>query len=380
MAACAGESQPWVIEWHKKVRYGEWDVHQIAKKCERKLSTLLIGLKLNAWPGDMNQRVIAHLSLTCLILVNLIPYKVGGCLSQQKNIARRSNGRLEISLGRHYEFLTFDDVGSSGMEAFSITKGVYVSNTTPVYGRVEVPYEMSGGGFVLTVGAHWRRRRSNSPVWLYIKKSGLPSVSSWDNKSVSYVSRKYARLRLNTPTPGVYYVMIRGDADESDLTVTASLLPRGHPHAGDARWRVGRRMGMSENNYFQTSGETLVLRPPRHPVKQTPWMDDFCCVVCNKNKATAGVACTLMLGWKLLKGIFNFMNLFLVFLYSFKLKVLKIGFLQVSSSYFCGITYTFSVNWSVLTFFSELILTIFPCIQYYYHQVIKCQLITTLKL
>ena len=70
-----------------------------------------------------------------LILVNLIPYKVGGCLSQQKNIARRSNGRLEISLGRHYEFLTFDDVGSSGMEAFAITKGVYVSNTTPVYGR-----------------------------------------------------------------------------------------------------------------------------------------------------------------------------------------------------------------------------------------------------
>lgn len=83
------------------------------------------------------------------------------------------------------------------------------------------------------------------------------------SRSISYVSRKYARLRLDTPTPGVYYVMIRGDADETDLTVTASLLPRGHAHAGDALWRSGRRMTA---DYYQTSGDTLVLTPAR----QTP--------------------------------------------------------------------------------------------------------------
>ena len=68
-----------------------------------------------------------------VILVNLIPYKVGGCLSKNEG-TRHNNGRVEISLGRHFEFLTFDDIGA-GSEAFAITKSVYVSNTTPVYGR-----------------------------------------------------------------------------------------------------------------------------------------------------------------------------------------------------------------------------------------------------
>ena len=51
--------------------------------------------------------------------------------------------------------------------------------------RIDVPYETSGGGFVLTLGAHWKRyggEKFNSPVWMYIRKNDLPSTSNWDRK------------------------------------------------------------------------------------------------------------------------------------------------------------------------------------------------------
>ena len=55
------------------------------------------------------------------------------------------------------------------------------------------------------------------------------------------MTRGYARIQVDTPTPGVYYVMIRTaspsatddddhrEGSEEDLTVVTSILPRDHP-------------------------------------------------------------------------------------------------------------------------------------------------------
>jgi len=227
----------------------------------------------------MSKVALAHLSLSCLVIINLIPFgNVGGCVPTSSTSEGRHQRRShQLVQGRIYQFLTLDDVArrrGKPSESFAITKGVYVTDREPVYGRIDVPYETSGGGFVLTLGAHWKRYgggKFNSPVWMYIRKNDLPSTSNWDKKSVSFVTRGYARIQVDTPTPGVYYVMIRtaasptapdnddSEGSEEDLTVVASILPRDHPEAGNPSWRLPSTRRLPRGDYYKTSGKVLRL-------------------------------------------------------------------------------------------------------------------------
>jgi len=225
----------------------------------------------------MSKVALAHLSLTCLVIINLIPFgNVGGCVPTSSTAGRQQRSH-QLVQGRIYQFLTLDDVArrrGRPSESFAITKGVYVTDREPVYGRIDVPYETSGGGFVLTLGAHWKRyggEKFNSPVWMYIRKNDLPSTSNWDRKSVSFVTRGYARIQVDTPTPGVYYVMIRTaspsatdddddrEGSEEDLTVVTSILPRDHPEAGNPSWRLPSTRRLPRGDYYKTSGKVLRL-------------------------------------------------------------------------------------------------------------------------
>lgn len=216
---------------------------------------------------DLSFKRAPVLSFACYIFIITIQVQVpsaGGCFSTPKyrhsiDSAGTGSSGIEKTLGRLYDFLTLDDIHSDKNEAFAIIKNVYVNDRKAAYGRVEVPYEMSHG-FTLTVATHWRRRRYNTPIWMYVRKTGLPSSSDWDKKSISFVSRKLARIRMESPDPGIYFVMIRGveDRDEAtdDLSVTVSLLPKHHLAAGNAEWRPGQPL-------FKSTGKTLVLSPRR---------------------------------------------------------------------------------------------------------------------
>jgi len=205
----------------------------------------------------------AVLSFACYISLITIeaPPRASGCLAnggrRESTIDSVTRASIEKTLGRMYDFLTLEDIHSEKNEAYAIVKDVYVTNRKAAYGRVEVPYEMSHG-FTLTLAAHWRRRRYNTPIWMYVRKTGLPSSSNWDKKSISFVSRKLARIRMESPDPGIYFVMIRGVEEQStdDLRVTVSLLPNHHLAAGNAEWRPGQPL-------FRSSGRTLVLSQTR---------------------------------------------------------------------------------------------------------------------
>lgn len=198
------------------------------------------------------------------------PESVNGCFSSPKSRRHSSttdgSTSTRVDLGRLYDFLTTDDIHADN-QAFAIVKNVHVTNRKAAYGRIDVPYGMSHG-FTLTVAAHWRRRRYNSPVWMYLRKTGLPTQSDWDKKSISYVSRKLVRIVVRSPDPGVYFVMIRGVQEESDVSISVSLLPNHHVAAGNAAWR-----GPGQP-FFESTGRTLILSPSTKSVSPVAEQDD----------------------------------------------------------------------------------------------------------
>jgi len=90
-----------------------------------------------------------------------------------------------------------------------------------IYGRIEVPRSQSG--MTLTVTAAWETNAFTSPLWLYSRKDNLPTASHYDKTGISFVSRKYARVRYEDASPGTYFVMVESIDDVGDFSFIVSI-------------------------------------------------------------------------------------------------------------------------------------------------------------
>jgi len=216
----------------------------------------------------MNQRIIAHLSLTWLFFVQLIPYNVvRGCGSGGSQ--KRDDRRITL-IGQYYTFLDLGKIDYEvDSEAFGLTKGVSIAKGERIYGRVDVPYVLSGPRYILSVGAFWHRDdRWNSPIWMYLRRQDLPTDGTWDKSSVTWMRQRMTKLHLSFPRAGVYWVMIRGD-DRAKVTIAVNILPKDHPEAGDPRYLVPE--GYLAATTTTTTEEPQLIDPDhvRHAVVQS---------------------------------------------------------------------------------------------------------------
>ena len=69
----------------------------------------------------------------------------------------------------------------------------------------------------------------------YVKNTYQFFFSS--NRSISFTSRKYAKLRKDSVAPGEYTLLILPSQDISGITINVSILPTAHIGAGNALWR-----------------------------------------------------------------------------------------------------------------------------------------------
>lgn len=132
-----------------------------------------------------------------------------GCAAkEQKTHVRR--------LGRFYEFNSED-------EPFAVTRNLRLYRGENIYGRITVPWTRSD--WTLSVSAFWSDDHYSTPMWVFIKKSGLASNSDFDKVSISFRRQKVSRLRVENAEPGSYTIMIEGISDDSRVTVVVSVLP-----------------------------------------------------------------------------------------------------------------------------------------------------------
>ncbi|XP_040564868.1 uncharacterized protein [Lepeophtheirus salmonis] len=125
--------------------------------------------------------------------------------------------RYSYSIGRIHKL-------NSGVELVALTTNIRASADRGVYGRLEVP-RRSYGHWRLTVSAFWTDSYRSTPLWLYLKKNSIPNKSSFDKSSVSFVSRKFARIRMDRASPGSYFVFLEALVDIRNVTLGVTLLP-----------------------------------------------------------------------------------------------------------------------------------------------------------
>lgn len=121
--------------------------------------------------------------------------------------------------------------------AFQSTTHIHTDNGEPIYGRIIVPFAF-GDSNTLTVTAFWDEDFNTSPLWMFLKSgSSLPTTEKFDKQSISFTSRKYARIRKDFVHPGEYTLMIAPLQNIDALTINISILPITHKGAGNSYWR-----------------------------------------------------------------------------------------------------------------------------------------------
>lgn len=123
-----------------------------------------------------------------------------------------------------------------------------------IYGRIEVPRSQSG--MTLTVTAVWETNAFTSPLWLYARKDDLPTESHYDKTGISFVSRKYARVRYEAASPGSYFVMVEAIDDVGDFSFIVSI-----DRAGDDGGGGGVEGGGEAGSKRGQSSDFPVVRP-----------------------------------------------------------------------------------------------------------------------
>jgi len=88
--------------------------------------------------------------------------------------------------------------------------------------RLMVPWSTEES-WTLEVLAYWSGEFSSTPLWLYIKRAGLPSTTDFDKTGVSFVSRKYSRIRVYEARPGPYFIMVEPLQDIRNVTIEVNV-------------------------------------------------------------------------------------------------------------------------------------------------------------
>lgn len=79
--------------------------------------------------------------------------------------------------------------------------------------------------WTLEVLAHWSDYYPSTPLWLYIKRNGLPSTTDFDKTGVSFTSRQFSRIRIHEAEPGGnYFVMVEAMQNIRNLTLEMKLI------------------------------------------------------------------------------------------------------------------------------------------------------------
>jgi hypothetical protein len=153
---------------------------------------------------------------------------VDGCLGgqgQQQEFNRNSRGpddtSTTITTTRfHVIKLNTED------SVYASRSNIRAKQGDQIYARLFVPWYRDGtSDWTLTLMASWTKRHYTTPLWLFIKKTGLPTTTNFDKTSISFISRKFSRIRIEGATPGQYYVMLEALTDLSNVTLTVSVMP-----------------------------------------------------------------------------------------------------------------------------------------------------------
>ncbi|MFP4054928.1 MAG: PPC domain-containing protein [Phycisphaerae bacterium] len=123
----------------------------------------------------------------------------------------------------------------------SIVRNLRGSNGTRRCFRVEVPHRSERLTIVTQGGS--------GDADLYLRRAAVPSTSTYDYRSVGKWANE--RISVGDPTPGTWYVMLRGYRDFSGVTLTADLegddADDDWDHDWDDDWgHVGRWIRFSE--------------------------------------------------------------------------------------------------------------------------------------
>lgn len=182
------------------------------------------------------------------ITMQIYTLMTSGCLSSGSN---KSNQAQNYRSGRNYfsssssspsfdtsrntikrRYLTLNN----GIE-FQSTTHIHTEEGEPIYGRIIVPFSF-GTSNTLTITAFWDEDFNTSPLWMFLKAgSSLPTTKTYDKQSISFTSRKYARIRKDFVEPGEYTLMFAPLKNIEALTINISILPVTHKGAGNSYWR-----------------------------------------------------------------------------------------------------------------------------------------------
>lgn len=109
-------------------------------------------------------------------------------------------------------------------ETVSVRPNFSARSGQSIYGRLSVPWS-STEFWTLEVLAHWSDYYPTTPLWLYIKKNGLPSTTDFDKTGVSFTSRQFSRIRIHEAEPGGnYFVMVEAMQNIRNLTLEMKLI------------------------------------------------------------------------------------------------------------------------------------------------------------
>jgi len=187
------------------------------------------------------------IAVGCLIL-QLFVLMASGCLTSSGNQNRQAksyrSGRNQFSSSSssssdssrrqtiRRRYLTLNKG-----ETFQSTTHIHTEENEPIYGRIVVPYSF-GDGNTLTITAFWEEDFHSSPLWMFLKAgTSLPTTERFDKQSISFTSRKEARIRKDFVHPGEYTLLIAPLKTITALKINISILPVTHKGAGNPYWR-----------------------------------------------------------------------------------------------------------------------------------------------
>jgi len=158
-------------------------------------------------------------SVVSIILLLIVAQISDGCLPEPYR--RQNRARSFSSTTRTNEIGKIFTLNHG--EVSAVRPNLSTRRGQTIYGRLTVPWS-SEQDWTLEVMAHWTGPYRTSPLWLYIKRDGLPSTSDFDKTGVSFVSRQYARIRVDEAQPGPYFVMVEAMQDIRNVTLEVNIV------------------------------------------------------------------------------------------------------------------------------------------------------------
>lgn len=172
-----------------------------------------------------NNYVVPSSLLVCFLVQLMWPDLTDCCFKQNNLDVPSSSTRPQVS----HQIRRVHQLNSEG-DALAVTR-LRAFQGEFIYGRIEVAH--SQRGMTLTVTAVWETNAFTSPLWLYSRKAYLPTSRRHDKTGVSFVSRKYARLRYDAASSGTYFVMVESIDDVGDFSFVVSIDREGGGEVGD---------------------------------------------------------------------------------------------------------------------------------------------------